>query len=118
MNHSAHTNASANVFRHPHVERLEALSHSVHLLIGRIEQDPSLPLLKRRNPSITGVLERAAGRLEGTLELRTPQEVQGAVAAYEGMLRELARVWAILGELQPREGRGGEQGGQQGGQCE
>ena len=110
MNHPAHTNASANVFN-PHVERLETLSHSVHLLIGRIEQDPRLPLLKRRNPSITGVLERAAGRTKGTLELRTPQEVQGAVAAYETVLRELARVWAILGDLQPQGGRKEGQGG-------
>ncbi len=100
MNHQAHTDASVNVFKNPHVERLEALSHKLHLLMGRIEQDPGLPLLRRRNPSIVGVLERVAGRLDETTELRTLAEVQRAVVMREAMLRELARVWAILSDLQ------------------
>ena len=99
MNQSARTKTSVNVYKHPHVEELEALSHKIHLLMGRIEHDPLLPLLKRRNPSITGVLERAAGRLEGTTELRSLDEVKMTVAGYEGVLRELERVRAILNDL-------------------
>ena len=99
MNQSARTTTSVNVYKHPHVEELEAISHKIHLLMGRIEHDPLLPLLKRRNPSITGVLERAAGRLEGTTELRSLDEVKMTVSGYEGVLRELERVRAILNDL-------------------
>ena len=99
MNQSTPTDARVNVYRNPHVEKLETLSHKIHLLIGRIEHDPGLPLLRHRNPSIAGVLERASRRLEGA-ELRTVRAVQEAVTGCEGALRELERVRAILEELQ------------------